>query len=27
MISKTAKIETTFGILPDLAQETFREAA
>jgi hypothetical protein len=27
MISKTAKIETTFEILPDAAQETFREAA
>ena len=27
MISKTAKIETTFEILPDVTQETFREAA
>jgi putative redox protein len=27
MISKTAKIETTFEILPDAAQEAFREAA
>ena len=27
MISKTAKIETTFEILPGAAQETFREAA
>jgi hypothetical protein len=27
MISKTAKIETIFEILPDAAQETFREAA
>ena len=27
MISKTAKIETTFEILPDEAQETLREAA
>jgi putative redox protein len=27
MISKTAKIETTFEILPDVTQETFPEAA
>ena len=27
MISKTAKIETTFEILPEVTQETFREAA
>ena len=27
MISKTAKIETTFEILPDVTQETLREAA
>jgi putative redox protein len=27
MISKTAKIETTFEILPEVAPETFREAA